>query len=457
MGDWNFGKMISMGAFLASKYKDTLRAYKKQQAAFLDIDTCISESQKQIWSAMSLKAEQTSRGVWTSVFSTPSSKGKLQALALANQKDESGSAHTPAKKPGVTQWLIMGIELENEQNRLREERSKMDANSTLHQREVFDAKSKTLNERIVLFREGRRKYMGEYDEPDHQDRRVSKSANPEDAELGLPSSYLAETIDWAGLRPLASLEGSIWWAECSDALDCTRDLLGARALTLKFKKANIRGEIRTTRAEAAIRAHTERIHQAQWRYNNSRDGIIRLGASKEDLTIYRRLEKSDLKYLKEFSEHDSRAVGQGHVTISWIWTGRDEAYKDEDTWLAQTMKVEWFRARERFKRWEEELKLLKREMVMSYRGFKTREEIWMFKAETAAASTSSVAGMAEYARARGHFFRQLADGVLQVCLSHMQDNTVSMRWCDEWLSRAQLQATHSDEMEIWLVQYPGRA
>ncbi|KAG8682453.1 hypothetical protein FRC08_014944 [Ceratobasidium sp. 394] len=320
----------------------------------------------------------------------------------------------------------------------------MNANSTLHQRNTFDAKSKALNERIVLFRAGRRKYMGDCDEPDHPDRRVSEGANPEDADLGLPSSYLAKTMDRAGLRPLANLEGDIRRAECSDTLDYARDLLGARALTLKFKQANIRGEIRTTRAEAALRAHTEKIHQAQWKYNNSRDAMIRLGASQGDLTIYKRLEKSDLKYLKEFSEHDSRAPGQGHVAISWIWTGRTEAYKDEDTWLAQTMKVEWFRARERFKRWEEELKLLKREMVMSYRSFRTYEQIWMFKAETTATSTHSIPGMAEYARARSHFFRQLAEGILQ-------DRTVSMSWCDEWLSRAQPQATHSNERDIWSV------
>jgi hypothetical protein len=66
--------------------------------------------------------------------------------------------------------------------------------------------------------------------------------------------------------------------------------------------------------------------------------------------------------------------------------------------------------------------------------------------------------MAEYAHAKSDFFRRLAEDVLSQCLPHIQvrsvasvrscyylihlnqDQTVSMRWCNEWLTREELGA-----------------
>ncbi|KAG9125670.1 hypothetical protein FRC07_006686 [Ceratobasidium sp. 392] len=448
MADWNYTKMIGMGVFLASKYKDALKGYHFQRTEFARIDVCVSNDNRKEWAKLPLTAKEGPKGVWTSVFSTPSSNGKLQELARNKQEKESKSARTPAKKPGVTQWLIMGIELESEKKRLKEQREKITSLSTRRQKESFDDKCKALNGRIILFREGREKYMGYCEEPNHPDIRPSSGSNPEDAELGLPSSYSPDTLEQTGLAKLAELESAVRRADCNDTLDRVRDLLGAKALTLKFKNQNIRGEVRTTRAESALRDHTEKIHKEQWRYNNSRAALIRLGATTEDLAVYQYLEDKHLKYLKDISQVESRALGQGKAQVpSWIWLGRSEIFKNEDKWLAQTMKVEWFRARERFKRWEEELKLLKREMVMSYRSFKTYESIWKFKADSCANNVPVTPGMSEYAYARSNFFRQLADGVMDTCLTHIKDDTVIFAWCKDWLSRA-FPETSTDQMEI---------
>ncbi|KAG8723585.1 hypothetical protein FRC09_002677, partial [Ceratobasidium sp. 395] len=336
--------------------------------------------------------------------------GKLQKLARKNQDAESDSAHSLAKKTGVTQWMIMGVEIESEKKRLKEQRATINSLSTLRQKELFDDKCKALNERIILFREKRGKYMGQCEEPDHPDHQPAESTNPEDAELGLPSAYLQTTVNSAGLKKLAELEGNIRRADCNDTLDRIRNLLGAKASTLKYKYKNLEGHTQSTRAEAALRTHGENIRKEQWRYNNSRSALLRLGADEGDLNVYQKLQDSDLKYLKDYSEGESVKLGQKEVQMPWIWLARSDLYKDDSTWLAKSklifmfaqgstayyvnstvaaMKVEWFRARARFTRWEEELKLLKREMVMSYRSFKTYESIWEFKAETCATDTLS--------------------------------------------------------------------
>ncbi|QRV77073.1 hypothetical protein RhiJN_05088 [Ceratobasidium sp. AG-Ba] len=415
MADWNYGKVIGIAIFLSTKYKEALKGFGFQRTKFAEIDMCLTSEQRRIWSAESLQANEDppGSGIWRSVFSTPSANGKLQKLATRKQTEESESSHTPAKKVGVTQWLISGMELESEQKRLKDLRTTITKLATRRQKEQFDAKQKALNERILLFREERDKYMGDYEEPDHPSLNIMNTSEPEDAQLGLPSSYSRQTMQQRKLERLVDLEADIRRADCHDTLDRVRELLGAKALMVKIKKANTRGVAAITRAESKLRAQTEKVQKEQWRYNHSRDALIRLGATEADLKIYQKLADVDLRYLKDYSENDSRGLGQGYASPSWIWTGRSELFKDESTWLGQTLKVEWFRTRERYKRWEEELKLLKREMVMSYRSFKTYEKIWEFKAEHSASALPRVVGMAEYAYAKSDFFRQLADGVMR--------------------------------------------
>ncbi|QRV88445.1 hypothetical protein RhiJN_16463 [Ceratobasidium sp. AG-Ba] len=450
MADWNYGKMIGIAIFLSTKYKEGLKGFAFQRKKFAEVDGCITNEQRREWNALPLEAREDppGSGIWRSVFSTPSASGKLQELAIRKHEEESESSRTPAKKLGVARWLISGLELESEQRRTQDLRKTITKLSTQRQKEEFDAKQKALNERILLFREERDKYMGDCGEPDHPELKLTEATSPDDAQLGLPSSYLPQTMQEANLHRLVELEADIRRADCHDTLDRVRELLGAKALMLKLKKANVRGEVPTTRAESKLRAHTEKVQKERWRYNNSRDALIRLGATDGDLKIYKRLEDHDLRYLKDYSENESRGLGQGHVSPPWIWTGRSELFKDEKTWLGQTLKVEWFRTRERYKRWEEELKLLKREMVMSYRSFKTFQDIWEFKGQRTANSTPEIPGMAEYAYAKSEFFRQLAEGVMVTCLPHIKDDTVTLKWCSDWLSRDSVSSANPDGMEF---------
>ncbi|KAG9075323.1 hypothetical protein FS749_013019, partial [Ceratobasidium sp. UAMH 11750] len=352
-----------------------------------------------------------------SIHATDDYVGKFQEVAKVNKSKESPSSRTISKKPGATQWIVTGIELERHMKKLRDDKETITSSSTIRQLDAFDAKRKKLNELIITYRQTHECYMANCPEPDHPAVRKAVDADPENAELGLPSSYLPETLNAAGLGEFIDLEADLRRGICSDELETSRELLGVKALTIKFKDANIRGEKRTTRAEAQLTAHQEKIYKAQWRYNNSRDALIRLGASDEDLRIYQRLERTDLKYLKEYISGESTGIGQGHVRLPWLWSQRTEKFSSEEAWQEQAMKVEWFRSRERFRRWEEELKLLKREMVMTYRSFKTQQDIWAFKALP---SNSKEPGMSQYALARSAFFQKLAEQLLNTCMEHIK-------------------------------------
>jgi hypothetical protein len=65
--------------------------------------------------------------------------------------------------------------------------------------------------------------------------------------------------------------------------------------------------------------------------------------------------------------------------------------------------------------WEEELKLLKREMVMAARDFQTRQKIWRFKSQ----SFDLAPGMREYAAQKSNFFARLGADLSERCGAHV--------------------------------------
>jgi hypothetical protein len=61
--------------FLVNKYREAAKVYAKQLAEFQNLDSCIPDDTRAAWCALPLEAQEGPKDVWTSVFSTPSSKG----------------------------------------------------------------------------------------------------------------------------------------------------------------------------------------------------------------------------------------------------------------------------------------------------------------------------------------------------------------------------------------------
>jgi hypothetical protein len=102
-------------------------------------------------------------------------------------------------------------------------------------------------------------YMGDIGPPDLAGSNTVVAPDPEYAQLGLPSAYTIDTLKVHSLMDAAEVEVRLQRARCNDALKSVRNLLSAKALALKYKRKNIRGERSTTCAESALREHQEKV------------------------------------------------------------------------------------------------------------------------------------------------------------------------------------------------------
>jgi hypothetical protein len=115
------------------------------------------------------------------------------------------------------------------------------ANPTPRQAESLNKQRISLRNRVERHQKQRARFMGVLasQEPDHPNVLPPIDDEPEHLQLGLPSSFNAESILSSGLSSLAELEIELRRGMCDDALDSIRCFLGAKAVAVKFKDQHV--------------------------------------------------------------------------------------------------------------------------------------------------------------------------------------------------------------------------
>ncbi|KAG8717463.1 hypothetical protein FRC08_007395 [Ceratobasidium sp. 394] len=423
LGDWNFEKMITMVTFLLSKFKEAKRLYAQQLSVFTELDASLPPAMTSQWQTESTDPVKGPDGRWTSPFFGKYDAGEnLQEALRQEQAHEEADSGTSGQRLSLSKWIVKAIELENSMDKLRTDATELTANSTPRQHNIINDRRKMMLSRIDALRQERERYMGSLGDPDHPNRHRHDSPHPEYSELGLPSAYQGSSLVAVNCLQPPRAEASARRAECNSAIQTMRNLLGAKAFALRYKRKNVVGEIATTRAEGLLKDLRNKVERARRRYHRSREALLRLDLLSSDHSTYLPVGDDDLKMLAEYLDEDSSTLGQGSRNIPWIW--RSTAAENNEDWHVEALKVEWFRARQRYLQWEEELKIVKREMVMSLKSFQHSQRLWEARGRQIGLSR----GMAEYAIRKARFFEQLATDVLSRGDKVVNDPVVRLEW-----------------------------
>ncbi|EUC59889.1 hypothetical protein RSOL_331780, partial [Rhizoctonia solani AG-3 Rhs1AP] len=424
MNSWNLEKTFRLATFLNKQFKDSKKAYVKQKVVFEDLNSCIPLRHRAKWQSISTKPTLID-GQWISPFEFKDEQGKkVQKVLFEERRGEANGISEPSKRTGAARWVLNAIELETFMCSVREEEEKNGPSASYHKLNSLNDKRQKLNDKLTTHRNQQEIFMSGLGEPDHPEKDPPATGEPEYTELGLPSSYLPATLQGCALHKLAALEGKFRRASCNEALHTLRELLGCKAVALKWKRQNISGETRTTRAEGALKEHQEKVNRAKAAYHRSWEALKRLNLDKGDAETYRELHSDDLKSLKHYLEIESAELGDGFREIPWIW--RVGSIKNKDEWLIEALRVEWFRARQRARQWEEELILLKRDMLMALRSFEVNASRWQWKSQVADLEL----GMGEYAARQAQFYQKLKEGLFEKCDACIRDPIVILRWAE---------------------------
>ncbi len=151
------------------------------------------------------------------------------------------------------------------------------------------------------------------------------------AEVLLPSSYVAVVRSEAVLRDAVELELECRRAEAGRALEDLRTvIIGSEVL--KMNKKFTTGKSLTTRAQSKIQTANNEVRKAANLYRRHWVALVVLGMDRND-PVYRRLVKNDVK--KFVMSSDTPELGKSRRAESWIWEDvswvdgpQDDRYKE---------------------------------------------------------------------------------------------------------------------------------
>ncbi|QRV92025.1 elongator complex protein 1 [Ceratobasidium sp. AG-Ba] len=332
--DWGFVKVTEMHRTLPARFREAKKAHSEQLREHENLTGTFTQKKIREWESESIEPkDENNNGNWTTPLMDPVLKGGYYETLREERESETKAVRLTGRRSGAVRWIADGIELEHSLQNLKDEQKSLGSTPTARQAELLNSRRIALRDRIDVFMQKRVLHMLEIEEPDEPRplQFVGEDGEwAEPIELGLPSSYKSDTLARAGILKLAEIEKRLRRGVCTDALESVKRLLGGKAAAIKFKNQHLSGQIATTRAESTIQKHTVKILKARQRYLSSRDALLKLDPTENDLDQYRDLRTQDLQPLKTYFEEYAQTTGHGKTSMSWIW--RSTAAPNKEDW-----------------------------------------------------------------------------------------------------------------------------
>ena len=342
---------------------------------------------------------------------------------------------------------------------------------SIYQRESLQDQRKSLTQAIESLRSPQRVYIpgcsGLLDDIDP----ATIIDTPESVKLWLPSMLPHTSRDAWCTTGLPTLEFRLRYAQAVDALDHLRRLRRlVRGLTLQAQKHPSPTQRTMTRSRSVFEGLQVRIAQVCSRYRNARTALLRLHPSGGWTTFFKELKKEDIRGPGREEDETS----ESRYIPSWIWmlqapssppdlpgslspsaaaprettptppiTTPPTGNKDNEVSAQEVedcLLVDWAKAHERAKRFEEEVELCVEEMRRTLVFFSWKASKWEEYAQNCSQpcthskkppSDHVIQGLQAYAHRQSAVFSQL----ISVFVSDWQNCLAPKGLGTKWLAK----------------------
>lgn len=260
------------------------------------------------------------------------------------------------------------------------------------------------------------------DTEDHMKSTPTTNHTPESIALPLPSHLGINKHQDPIMAALSADELIIWQSQAADSLQNLRLSLGMKCGIFRMMKSNPRSQRTKTRAWKAVDAATATVQQHARSYCLAQAAMVRLNADPSILTKFPLLQKQDLTVSRDIVEENR--LGQRSEHLSWVWRLDIGKAQDKDAWMDESeyycglcllntvtvrsvTRVNWLRAKAHSKRWEEEVLILKHEMVWTQLWFGHQKKMWEERQQ--AAKAASRVGHHAYAAKQARIWSQFLE------------------------------------------------
>ncbi|KAJ8701131.1 hypothetical protein PTI98_002092 [Pleurotus ostreatus] len=373
-GDYNWRKVISFHTTLLRRAQEAVQMRAEHVTAFVEFSNSLPAATTRSFSELvwAWEADPTETNPYRATVETVS-QAKIR-LELAEEEaatiaHEDGLPAHDSVSPSV--FIAQGLELEEQQARLRIDASALTANATEHQRTLIIERRNRLARRIATWRSIQDIYM-----PGAMAHRSTEPASilAEDDALRLPSQTPLQMP--LQTTTLADYEWRLRYGQAFDSLAELRRHLLVLSSMYQSKDRYVRGQQHNTRSVALVKKVQARSNFAASKYRSGRAALLMLSPAlgKSDWqSILRPLLDSDIRGLKDGEDASS---SEGRRTLSWIWMAQRTNDAEMTEGMNEALRIEWCKARARAQRWQEECMLLTEEMRRVVQFHTWQAKVW---------------------------------------------------------------------------------
>ncbi|KAG1839753.1 hypothetical protein DFJ58DRAFT_718504 [Suillus subalutaceus] len=370
-GDWNWKKVVGLGATLLRKMIEAKEEHEAHQTAFQELDEALVPETTEAWKVEIKSWEENpndssvTNPFEAKVIPVTQAAVRLKLAQLKASELHQGTDISMHADVSPSIFIALGIDLENEQRRLKVDIMKQGLHATDTQMGTVQRLRNALQHKIDTWKRIQALYTpavqlleSRVQSPSHS---TSDTINPEDSQLWLPSALCSKPIP---CNPqLLTIEWELRHAQAGDTLEEIRQSLRLRDYMYTFKRDWIRGQSANTRAQNALNRIEARATAAGEKYRAARMALSSLAHVLGHVgwdNKYRVLErKDDIRGMSV----PKRGESEGMMKMKWYKIVSWSVSHDRKTLILPAgLRVEWCKARARSMRWAEEVELLQEEM-----------------------------------------------------------------------------------------------
>ena len=220
---------------------------------------------------------------------------------------------------------------------------------------------------------------------------------PEKERITLPSALAQGEVERLSIGGISQVEAELRKGQINDALEELRLALGEKSLCFRAEVRNADSQRTSQRAWDNVHKYDSEARKHRGMYTHARGALQRLPDQQEYLQTLHDITENDMKMSGDITEE--QRFGQRSDMLAWFWRrGGDVDSGDVSTprmqecmcWIfyyfytnSETVyRVSWLRAKARYLRWAEEIRLVRLEMHWTINWFRDRERCWMERLES---------------------------------------------------------------------------
>ncbi|KAG1795019.1 uncharacterized protein HD556DRAFT_1442348 [Suillus plorans] len=343
-GDWNWKKLVGLGATLLCKMKEANKKHTAHASAFEELNKALKPETTAGWRAYVEYWEENPNDASvpnpfeTKVSTITQAAVRLKLVEMESRQLCEGNDMSLHPDVSTSVFIATGIDLESEHLRhcFQSDFSLQGAHQTDRQKTVLMQQWNALQCKVDAWKRMQLLYTPTVQLLSSRMEPIGMPDNPEDIKLFLPSSLTADSVSCS--PHLFTIEWELRIAQAGDALDDIRRSLRLRDYMYTFKWNWIHGQSANTCVQNALGRVEARAAAAANKYCAAHAALSSLAPVL-----------------------NKKGESEGRRQLLWIWMVEGVG-DDEDEVVQDCLRIEWCKAHARMMRWKEEIELLREEM-----------------------------------------------------------------------------------------------